>query len=76
MVLLKWLMVPKLFFLVLGRGSFLNYVSCRPGNPEMPTASRFDFRALEPSIFATQVDQTKKFRTRILVEKRLLNTTI
>ena len=45
-VLRNWLVVPKLFFLVLGRGSFLNYVSCRPGSLPMLTVSRFAFKRL------------------------------
>ena len=45
-VLRNWLMVPNLFFLVLGRGSFLNYVGCRPGNIEMPTVSQYAFERL------------------------------
>ena len=35
-VLGRWFNVPKLFPLVLGRGSFLNYVGSRPGDFKMP----------------------------------------
>ncbi len=45
-VLRNWLLVPKLFFLVLGRGSFLNYVGCRPGNIKLPKVSPFSFERL------------------------------
>ncbi len=45
-VLRSWLLVPKLFFLVLGRGSFLNYVGCRPGSRKMPTVGPLTFERL------------------------------
>ena len=34
-VLQRWLLIPELFFLLLGRRSFMNLVSCRPGNVEI-----------------------------------------
>jgi hypothetical protein len=45
-VLRSWLLVPGLFFLVLGRGSFLNYVGHRPGAFKMPIDSPFPFKRL------------------------------
>jgi hypothetical protein len=45
-VLRSWLLVPGLFFLVLGRGSFLNYVGYHPGGVKMPTVSPFSFKCL------------------------------
>jgi hypothetical protein len=45
-VLSSWLLIPNLHFLLLGRGSFLNYVGCRPGVVEELTASPFKFERL------------------------------
>ncbi len=45
-VLRSWLLVPGLFFLVLGRGSFLNYVGYRPGGVKMQRVSPFSFKRL------------------------------
>jgi hypothetical protein len=45
-VLRLWLLVPGLFFLVLGRGSFLHYVGYRPGEAIMSTVSSITFKRL------------------------------
>ena len=46
LVLQGWFSIPGLFFLVLGRASFMNLVGCRPGNIQISTASPCTFRRL------------------------------
>ncbi|KAI8891499.1 hypothetical protein BC833DRAFT_626813, partial [Globomyces pollinis-pini] len=41
----KWLSVPAVFFVILGRGSFLGYVDLRPVNLQL-TSSNFKFKRL------------------------------
>jgi hypothetical protein len=45
-VLSKWLLIPNLYFLLVGRGSFLNYVGSRPGLVEEWSASSLTFKRL------------------------------
>ena len=45
-VLQRWFVIPELFFLVLGRASFMNFAGCRPGNVKISAVSSFVFRRL------------------------------
>mmetsp|Transcript_42109 Transcript_42109/g.88040 ORF Transcript_42109/g.88040 Transcript_42109/m.88040 type:complete len:685 (+) Transcript_42109:3-2057(+) len=53
-VLGSWLLVPGLFFLVLGRGSFLSYVGNRPDNVNIISVSPFSFKRLSLQLLRTE----------------------
>ena len=53
-VLGSWLLVPGLFFLVLGRGSFLSYVGNHPDDVNITSGSPFSFQRLSLQLLRTE----------------------
>jgi AraC-like DNA-binding protein len=65
-ILGKWLLLRKVFFLVLGRAAFLTYVGQRPENAESVKASRTLFKRLPLRLLRVPAIQ-------IILEKTLLD---